>query len=749
MISLSAGASRILAAASLPLAAALPPVGRPAALALASAGAAAEAGRRRADPLLRPAVLVDAPFAPSRYASREAEGVLRVTGWPTARGGRWRVPARILAHRDGASGDGLAPVRRGDGVLLSGAGDAPLPGARLAARWSRSPPRDPTVPDGFSERTFLGARDLAWRGRLQAAVPLPDDGPARCLALVGRVRARLRAAIDGAYPPREAGLLGAVLLGDRGGPRDPLRACFTRLGLAHLFAVSGLHVGILAAFAAAALKVLRCPPGPRTALTVGLLWAYAAVTGGAPSTVRAAAMATLLFSGRALGGVADPGHGLLLVFWGTQVWSPASLADPGLRLSFLAVGGILASLRAVSEPGAAAIRGGRLRDALAVSLGAQTGTAPAVATGFGFLAPWAPLINLAAVPLFGAAVWLAVLGLVLAPAPGAAAAPTTLAWLLLRALEGGAALLDAKLGTPPPVSTWGAARWIAAAAALLALRRSRPELRFAAVPLLLTLPWLAPPSPRGEMRAVQFDIGQGDAAALVFPDGRTVLIDTGPPWGEGGPLVRDALPWLRRQGVRRLAGVVLTHAHADHDGCAGQVAAAMPVDAWWLGGSCRPPAGSRAPARRPAAGDTLLAAAPWALVCLGGGDPDGDENDRSLAVALVRGGRPAGLWTGDQEAAGEAATLASGLLADGPWDLYKAGHHGSRTSGAPALLARVRPRTVLISCGVENRHGHPSHGPFTSGGDTFPVRRTDLEGTLIARWRGSGPPEIRGVRAPP
>ena len=58
-----------------------------------------------------------------------------------------------------------------------------------------------------------------------------------------------------------------------------------------------------------------------------------------------------------------------------------------------------------------------------------------------------------------------------------------------------------------------------------------------------------------------------------------------------------------------------------------------------------------------------------------------------------------------------------------PIDVLKAGHHGSRTSGTPALLETLRPGAVLISCGLENRHAHPSHGPYVAGEDTLAALR--------------------------
>jgi competence protein ComEC len=93
--------------------------------------------------------------------------------------------------------------------------------------------------------------------------------------------------------------------------------------------------------------------------------------------------------------------------------------------------------------------------------------------------------------------------------------------------------------------------------------------------------------------------------------------------------------------------------------------------------------------------------------------------------------------TGDLERGGERRLQEAGLL---PRDaaVWKAGHHGSATSGTAALLEVVRPRLVLISCGVENRHGHPSHGPYTVAADSLAILRTDLDGSIHLRWDEAG-----------
>lgn len=272
----------------------------------------------------------------------------------------------------------------------------------------------------------------------------------------------------------------------------------------------------------------------------------------------------------------------------------------------------------------------------------------------------------------------------------------------------------------------------------------------AGVMLLVAMPFLTFRSD-GEMTVLQADIGQGDAAVLIFPDDSAVLIDTGESWrGGGSPLDRTVMPWLKRRNVDMLAGVVLSHAHGDHDGAAEVVAQALEVERWWLGGRTTAPDG--ATALRPAAGDTLHAVPPWSLVCLANGGPPGaeHENDRSLACGLVRDGQLAMLWTGDLELEGEEELLhrwPAGLIADGT--ILKAGHHGSRTSSGAPLLDFLAPATILASCGIESRHGHPSHGPFLSRGRPISLRRTDLEGSLQVTWEGAGGPRIAGTRTAP
>jgi beta-lactamase superfamily II metal-dependent hydrolase len=258
------------------------------------------------------------------------------------------------------------------------------------------------------------------------------------------------------------------------------------------------------------------------------------------------------------------------------------------------------------------------------------------------------------------------------------------------------------------------------------------------------------PSPTG--LTVHFlDIGQGDAALLQW-DGHAALVDGGPE-DHADALLQD----LKRLGVTRLDWVIASHPHADHIGGLIRVFRTMPV-AHYLDSGLN--TGSPVQVRLlkeiqkqtttvqiAKAGTTLDLGSNASLKILAPPSPlmkdtSSDPNNNSIVARLDYGATRI-LFTGDMEGPERAWLFQHAALPDGTdplrADVLKAAHHGSRNGTNAALLKRVQPRYVTISCELGNSYGHP-HKQALQAIRTAPgvdkLFRTDLEGTITLHTDG-------------
>ena len=218
-------------------------------------------------------------------------------------------------------------------------------------------------------------------------------------------------------------------------------------------------------------------------------------------------------------------------------------------------------------------------------------------------------------------------------------------------------------------------------------------------------------SPR--LSVICLDVGQGDATLLRTANGEIVLIDTGPESAEESLYLR-----LRSLGVEEISLLVLTHTDEDHIGGADMVLKEFDVKRVWINGVFEDAGESYqrflsalrrtdAKLETVSAGDThfteqLLITVLWPL-------PDAEVlsgNDGCLVMRL-QCGSVGMLLMGDAEKATEAALLQTYPAGHLEAQILHAGHHGGDTSTTEDFLNAVRPETVVISCGVANRFGHP------------------------------------------
>src|SRR5688572_23816640 len=227
------------------------------------------------------------------------------------------------------------------------------------------------------------------------------------------------------------------------------------------------------------------------------------------------------------------------------------------------------------------------------------------------------------------------------------------------------------------------------------------------------------------LRIYQIDVEQADAALLVMPNGKTLLIDSGK--NGQGQRVRDV---MTQAGVTQIDAFVATHYHEDHYGGIDElVNAGVPVLESFDRGEkacCLPESkrneqtfkdyqaavGEDAIALRPGDRITLDPLVTITCIAAGGavmgqgeeGEPADEENDMSVVLLVAFRGFKA-FYGGDSEAPTEARIAAHDLALN--VDLYKASHHGSHSSSSPALMQELSPSVVVISNGNHGTFKHP------------------------------------------
>jgi competence protein ComEC len=668
-------------------------------------------------------------------------GVLLDGRWPAAR------------HGEDIEAEGLVaslPEREGEAQrFVFEPADPALP-RRVRVAWYRSEavvggaecwrftlrlrtPHGSLNPGGFDYEAWLLRQGVGATATVRGGRRCAAPGSALLAARAG-LSARMRAALP---DTPAAGLLPALVVGDRSGIAAADWDLFRRTGTTHLVAISGFNIAIVAGVAfflcrwlwSLAPALCLALPAQRAGLLGAALLAggYALLAGAEPPVQRAVLMLWLVLAAAWVHRLSQPARVLALAWVAVLLSDPLAIAGPGLWLSFAAVGAIFyVSLGRLRPPGA-------WHGLVLLQLLIAVALAPLTLFFFQGTSSSAPLVNLLAVPFFALLTPVALAAVILLLAWPDAGEPLLRACALaldsFHAALGWAAALPAPwLAASPPAA---ALLLAAAGVALLFAPRGLP---LRPLGLLCLLPLcLAQRDPvRGDFELAALDVGQG-LAVVVRTAHHTLLYDAGPAFEDGFDAGASVVaPYLLRHGVRAIDLLLLSHGDNDHAGGVTAVRERIAV---------RRELGTRGhePCRAGQAWDwdgvrfELLhpAGAQW------------DGNDASCVLRIE--GSYAALLPGDIEAGAEGALTAARALRA---DVLLAPHHGSRTSSSEAFVAAVAPRIVVHSAGWRHHFRHPRPEVVARYAQAGARQYVTGRGGTISVWRdgASGRIEVREHR---
>jgi len=633
----------------------------------------------------------------------------------------------------------------------------------------------PPVFDDFDYKGYLASQGISSISYYPDVELAGTDNGSPVLGWIYGLRSQLAEGLNRLLPQPQAALAEGITLGIRSNIPDDVRSDFSLSGIAHILAISGLHLGIMAGIV---LSLGIWLFGRRYHLHIWLalaaVWLYAIITGLNPPVLRAAIMVSVFLSAELFGRQRSAATALLFAAAVMVAFEPYILPSASFQMSFMAMAGLVFLFNPLRDWGRRIISRGRedrltsaaffVSDSIAVTLAATAGVWPLIAYYFGIVSLVGPLATLLALPalpfviIFGGLS--AAVSLVLMPL---AQVLGWLAWLplsYLLTISGLAATLPFSHieASFSPALVWG---YYILLALLLWWRHTRKlpheadEDRITVRPARFRARWLLPilaalaiaattvaaRLPDDNLHISFLDVGQGDAILIQTPGGYDILVDGGPsPQAIGRELGRKMPFWDRTIDL-----LVLSHPEADHLSGLVEVLKTyqvkqvlypdIPSDsllfAEWLAlieekeiKAVIARAGQRIELED---GVVIEVLSPPQLLISGTAS---DTNNNSLALSLKLGDISF-LLTGDIGYEGELELISSRNLPQAT--VLKVAHHGSKSSTSAEFLAVAGPHLAIIQVGADNSFGHPAADVLKRLGevmDSAYIYTTATDGTL-------------------
>lgn len=577
------------------------------------------------------------------------------------------------------------------------------------------------------------------------------------------------------YPDEEAGILEAMLFGEKSELSGDIKELYQAAGISHVLVISGLHISLLALAVAGILRRLGFPMPVWVILSVGVLAGYGILIGQPTTAVRALLMFFVLQGARLLGRSYDLLSALAFAGILMLLDNPDLILDGGCRLSFCAVIGVgwyvsekNKIFRSIGEKEKRKNRGkgGKGSSAGAMLENIRAGwylwlfTLPVMLDTFYQVSVVGLLWNLVAIPLLPVIIASGGLGVVLAGwnifLGSLAGSPAYGMLQLYQEIGNISEKLPVGMWTPgqpskPVIAGYYLVIFLLVLVEKQLIKREKrwkirkifPGMELCSMLLLLLL--MAHPWQQRE-KITFLDVGQGDAS-LLQSGGQTLLLDGGSTSQKNvGTYV--ILPYIKQQGISCLEAVVLTHTDQDHingvtevleEGKKGWLTVKNLMYPYWMEGTeqgkqlkkLAEEAG--ASCRKIRAGDRLTIGKAEAVVLYPKEQEKIEEPNAGSLVLFWKWEGVQAMFTGDLPEEKERELLQN-LPA---CEILQVGHHGSATSTCREFLEQVQPSLAVISCAMKNRYGHPSPDTVDRLKKTgCEIRYTMKSGAITIRKRG-------------
>lgn len=534
-----------------------------------------------------------------------------------------------------------------------------------------------------------------------------------------RLREYLGACIDRIYNERDAGIIKAVLLGDKSTLREEDQLLYQKNGISHLLAISGLHISMIGVSLYKLLR--RCN---LTFLEAGipsgiLLLLYGMMTGFGISTIRAICMFIVMIFGDIFGRAYDMASAMALAAMIVLLRNPLQAGQAGFLLSFGAVLGICfvyPVLQSVFQVKKKTIQ------SILFSLSISLITYP-ISVHFFYEYPlYSILLNFIVIPCMPVVMGFGGAGMLVGcMAPKVGTLVGIPAHLVLELYE---ILGEWVAEWPFAVIRLGCEElwqlivyYMILFIGLTLIWYGRRRIYGVFLPLAVLIVTLRF---RSGLEFTMLDVGQGDGLFLRFPGGTTCFIDGGSTSVENVGKYR-ILPYLKYEGVSKIDYVIFTHLDEDHiSGVRELLEMCGTMDGVSIGTMLFPSianpddtymemwtlAEDKGIAVHTIGAGDVITENEVDLECLYPvkGEYSSDKNNSSTVLELSYDEFTM-LLTGDLGFEGEEELLDMGVLED--IDVWKVSHHGSKYSGSEEFLGCILPNVSLISVG-KNFYGHPT-----------------------------------------